>query len=138
MVLITLQALMERYQLADTKIEFEPKLYSRVKSEQQLEKEEYYAEEGLQPEDYLDIVDEENLTPRDVRLLVRAEEELEQCRDFRRIFPDSESGKFLKYVSPPSYSDYLLDGWEKRHGEQREAGRHILREKCLANMHLEK
>ena len=69
---------MERYQLADTKIEFEPKLYSRVKSEQQLEKEEYYAEEGLQPEDYLDIVDEENLTPRDVRLLVRAEEELDE------------------------------------------------------------
>ena len=138
MVLITLQALMERYQLADTKIEFEPKLYSRVKSEQQLEKEEYYAEEDLEPEDFLDMVEEENLTPRDVRLLVRAEEELDQCRNYRRIFPDGESSKFLKYLSPPSYSDLLLDSWERRHGDQREGGRNVLRNKCLANLHLEK
>ena len=128
---------MEIYQLPDNKIEFQPKLYSRVKSDQQLEKEEYYAEENLDPEDYLDIVDEQNLTPRDVRLLVRAEDELEQCRNFKRIFPDSVSSKFLKYISPPSYSDYLLDGWERRHGDCREVGRDILKEKCRARMHLE-
>ena len=129
---------MERYHLDSNKIEFQPKLYSRVKSEQQLEKEEDYGEEDLEPEDYLDMVEEENLTPRDVRLLVRAEEELDQCRNYRRIFPDGESSKFLKYLSPPSYSDRLLDSWERRYGDQREAGRDILRNKCLANMHLDK
>ena len=129
---------MERYQLDNIKIEFEPRLYSRVKSEQQLEKEEYYAEEAMEPEDYIDIVDEESLTPRDVRLLVRAEEELEQCKNFRRIFPSAESSKFLKYISPPSYSDYLLDGWERKFGDKRSSGRDILRDKCVSNMHLEK
>ena len=103
-----------------------------------MEKEEDYAEEGLEPEDFLEMVEEENLTPRDVRVLVRAEEELAQCRNYRRIFPDGESSKFLKYLSPPSYSDHLLDSWERRFGDQREAGRDILRNKCLANMHLEK
>ena len=129
---------MERYHLDSNKIEFQPKLYSRVKSEQQLEKEEDYGEEDLEPEDYIDMVEEDNLTPRDVRLLVRAEEELDQCRNYRRIFPDGESSKFLKYLSPPSYSDRLLDSWERRYGDQREAGRDILRNKCLANMHLDK
>ena len=46
---------MERYHLDSNKIEFQPKLYSRVKSEQQLEKEEDYGEEDLEPEDYLDM-----------------------------------------------------------------------------------
>ena len=128
---------MERYHLPDTKIEFQPKLYSRVKSDLQLEKEEYYAEENLEPEDYFDIAEEKNLTPRDVRLLVRAEDELEQCRNFRRIFPDCVSSKFLKYISPPSYTDYLLDDWERRHGDCRDTGRDILREKCREKVHLE-
>jgi len=134
------QALVERYHLDDSKIEFEPKLYSRVKSEEQIEKEEYYhcAEEALEPEDYQDMVEEENLTPRDLRLLVRAEEELEQCNNFTRIFPSAESSKFLKYITPLSYSDYLLDGWERRYGDHRDRGREVLRSKCILKMHLEK
>merc|ERR1719192_1708277 len=41
------QALVERYGI-ESRLEFDPRLYSRVKSEEQLEKEEYYEEAGLQ------------------------------------------------------------------------------------------
>jgi len=131
------QALLERYHL-QSPLDFEPKLYTRVKTEEQLEKEEYYSGSGLDPEEYLDMVSDEDLTPRDVRTLIRAEEELSQCHNYTRIFPSPESTKFLTYMNPPSYSDYLLDAWEIRYAEDRETGRNILKQKCYQNVHLKK
>ena len=55
-----------------------------------------------------------------------------------RIFPSPESTKFLTYMNPPSYSDYLLDAWEIRYAEDRETGRNILKQKCYQNVHLKK
>ena len=104
-----------------------------------MEKEEYYSEEGLVREDYVDMVSPEELTPRDVRILTRAEEELAQCRMYTRIFPSAGNGdKFLQYMGPPSYADYLLDAWEVTHASDRDKGRAILKKKCLLNMHLQK
>ena len=80
----SLKVLMEKYNLQ--RLDFEPHLYTRVKTEEQLEKEGYYNEEGLQREDYLDMVEPQELTPRDVRLLARAEDELSQCKLYTRIF----------------------------------------------------
>jgi len=128
------QVLMEKYNLQT--LDFEPNLYSRNKTEEQEEKEEYYNEEGLQREDYMDILDD--LSPRDVRLLIRAEEELNQCKHYTRIFPTHDSNKFLPFLLPPTYSDYLLDAWEAKFANNREVGRNILREKCLHNVHLQK
>ena len=128
--------MVEKYNLE--RLDFEPHLYTRSKSEAQLEKEAYYSEEGLQREDYLDMVDPEELTPRDVRLLVRAEDELSQCKLYTRIFPNKDSNQFLKFLNPPSYSDYLLDAWEAKYVENRDAGQQLLKEKCSQNVHLEK
>ena len=135
--LFEFQALVERYGI-ESRLEFDPRLYSRVKSEEQVEKEEYYEEEGLQRDDYRDMVAEAELTPRDVRILVRAEEELGQCQLYTRIFPRADSDKFLHYLSPPSYADYLLDAWEAKYANNRESGRELLKRKCLLNVHLQK
>ena len=131
------QILIDRYNLQNP-IEFEPKLYSVQKTEEQLEKEEYYAESGLVREDYIDMVNDEELTPRDLRILIRAEEELNQCKMYTRIFPSQDSTKFLTYMNPPSYADYLLDAWEAKYGSDRASGRNVLRKKCLLNVHLRK
>jgi len=131
------QILIDRYNLQNP-IEFEPKLYSVQKTEEQLEKEEYYAESGLVREDYIDMVNDEELTPRDLRILIRAEEELNQCKMYTRIFPSPDSTKFLTYMNPPSYADYLLDAWEAKYGSDRASGRNVLRKKCLLNVHLRK
>ena len=84
------------------------------------------------------MVTSEELTPRDVRVLVKAEEELAPCRLYTRIFPSKDSDKCLQYMSPPSYADYLLDAWEATHAADRDKGRTILKKKCLLNMHLQK
>lgn len=42
------------------------------------------------------LVAEAALTPRDLRILTRAEEELAQCRRFARIFPRRDSAKYLR------------------------------------------
>ena len=132
------QALKERYCIQN-QLNFEPGLYTRAKTESQIEKEEYYSEtEGLTREDYVDMVSPEELTPRDVRILTRAEEELAQARMYTRIFPSKDSDKFLQYMSPPSYADYLLDAWEATYASDRDKGRAVLKKKCLLNMHLQK
>ena len=127
---------MDKYNLRT--LDFEPHLYTRVKTEEQEEKEAYYSEEGLQREDYLDMVNPDELTPRDVRQLVRAEDELSQCKLYTRIFPSKDSNQFLQFLTPPSYSDYLLDAWEAKYSDNREAGRQLLKEKCSQNVHLDK
>ena len=73
-------------------------MYTRVKTEEQLEKEEYYSGSGLDPEEYLDMVSDEDLTPRDVRTLIRAEEELSQCHNYTRF--SDENGIFKKIILP--------------------------------------
>ena len=42
-----------------------------------------------------------DLTPCDVRVLVRAEEELSQCQTFQRLFPTSRTGRYLQVLLPP-------------------------------------
>ena len=82
------------------------------------------------------MVNTEELTPRDVRILVRAEEELAQCRQYTRIFPSKDSDKFLKYMSPPSYADYLLDAWEATsHTRVRQGQRESYLEKEMSPKH---
>ena len=58
-------------------------LYSRAKSKEQEEREETFDERCFENMD--DILDE--LTPQDLRILIKSEEELHQARQFGRIFP---------------------------------------------------
>ena len=62
------------------------KLYSRAKSKEQEEKEAIFEERCiLNGENIL-----EDLTPRDLRILIKSEEELLQSKEFSRIFPSME------------------------------------------------
>ena len=58
-------------------------LYSRAKSKEHEEKEETFVERCFENLD--DILDE--LTPQDLRILIKSEEELHQARQFDRMFP---------------------------------------------------
>ena len=51
---------------------------------------------------------------RDVRLLVRAEEELAQCSGFSRLIPEPEGVKYLRYLERVGRADRLLAAWEAR------------------------
>lgn len=108
-------------------IAFDEKLYTKRKLDEELEK-----EAKLQNDD-LDILDD--LTPSDVRLLIKTEDELSQTRNWTRLVPCSSQSPCL----PRTYSDRLLQAWELRHGgneEQRAEGRDRLRAMCEAKHHL--
>jgi len=128
-------ALKNKYKLKNA-LDFESRLYTREKTEEQVEKEDYYTQEDLTEEEYEELADEEQLTARDIKILIRAEEELTQCKGFSRIFPRKDSSKFLNYLETISYSDILLDAWERKYGNDRSKGREILSKLCLANLHL--
>ena len=85
----------------------------------------------------LELTEAENLTGRNLRLILKSEEELHQTVNFTRIFPCKNSLKFLGYLAVPSYNDWLLESWETRYREQRVEGWKLLEELCKKGHHLE-
>jgi len=81
------------------------------------------------------ILDE--LTPDDTRQLILAEDELATSRRFTRIFPTASSHQYFRFMDKPRYYNLLLSAWEQRYsGINREAGRTVLENLCLAKYHL--
>ena len=108
-------------------IAFDEKLYTKRKLDEELQKEAELEEADL------DILD--NLTPSDVRLLIKTEDELSQTRNWTRLVPSSSESSCL----PLTYSDRLLQVWELRYGgsaEKRAEGRDRLRALCEEKHHL--
>ena len=109
-------------------IAFDEKLYTKRKLDEELQKEAEFEEA-----DDIDILD--NLTPSDVRLLIKTEDELSQTRNWTRLVPSSPGSPCL----PLTFSDCLLQAWELRYGgsaEKRAEGRDRLRALCEAKHHL--
>ncbi|XP_065357792.1 tubulin monoglutamylase TTLL4 isoform X3 [Calliphora vicina] len=87
-------------------------------------------------EEYLDAI-LENLNPDDVRCLLVSEDELNRCSPMERIFPTTDTHKYLKFVEHPRYYNRLMDAWENRYGNCREKGIELLRSYCSDNYHLQ-
>ena len=70
--------------------------------EEGLEREEGEEEEEEEEEvtaiELARLVEESKLMGRDLRSLVRAEEELDQCKNFQRLLPKPEGLRFLRYL----------------------------------------
>ena len=66
------------------------------KTEEEEEKEEKEVEVTV--EELAGLVEESNLHGRDLRNIVRAEEELNQCDGFQRLLPRPEGLRFLRYL----------------------------------------
>ena len=101
-------------------MEFDPRLYDDVWEDPAEDPAEEAVGEVMEEEgeewsgrdDHL--VEEERLGGREVRLLVRAEEELATCRGFTRLVPQERGVKYLKYLPKVSAADKLLAAWEAR------------------------
>ena len=68
------------------------------KTEEKEEKEEDEVEVEVTVEELAGLVEESNLHGRDLRNIVRAEEELNQCDGFQRLLPRPEGLRFLRYL----------------------------------------
>ena len=78
----------------------------------------------------------DTLTPYDVRLLIKSEDHLKECKDFVRIFPTAESSKYFKYFKKTRYNNLLLNAWEKKYGQNRSEGIQQLEKLCRNKEHL--
>lgn len=98
---------------------FNPKMYSISLSKSEKAKHAAFVERERR-EDYLqDIL--RVLTADDVRHLVRSEDEYVVKGKFERIFPNSQSYKYLNFMEP-RYYNRLFDAWEHRYSNNREEG----------------
>merc|ERR1719228_2148038 len=121
-----------------TNLCFDRRLYIKDISKAEKSKQESYlqvataAEGTLPPMGVLD-----HLTPDDCRQLVLSEDELATSQRFTRIFPTENTHKYFKFMEKPRYYNLLLSAWEQRYGGiNREAGRSVLEELCIAKHHL--
>jgi len=113
-------------------------IYSRVKIEEDVikQKKDVFQELNVNREDYLDAI-LKDLSPMDVRTLVKSEEELSQTKSFTRIFPRNKSHHYFKYYyAGIPYYDKLLDAWEHHFGHNRIKGIKYLRKYCNKAVHL--
>ena len=78
----------------------------------------------------------ETLTPDDVRVLIRTEDEMSYLTHFSRIFPTQETHKYFKFFNGPRYYNMLLDAWENKYGDCRAAGIDRLDQLCRKKVHL--
>ena len=80
------------------------------KTEEEEEKEENEEEEEVEVtvEELAGLVEESNLHGRDLRNIVRAEEELNQCDGFQRLLPRPEGLRFLRYLGRWAFDRFFL------------------------------
>uniref|UniRef100_UPI00398EE9DE tubulin monoglutamylase TTLL4-like isoform X1 n=2 Tax=Pristiophorus japonicus TaxID=55135 RepID=UPI00398EE9DE len=95
----------------------------------------YYLSQKSPPMDFycslLDI-----LTPDDIRMLMESEDENNRRGQFERIFPCRFSSRYLRFFEQPRYFNILLDLWEQKYGQHREAGIDVLKELSYRRVHL--
>ncbi|XP_067890923.1 tubulin polyglutamylase TTLL4 isoform X2 [Heterodontus francisci] len=95
----------------------------------------YYLSQKSPPMDFysslLDI-----LTPDDIRMLMESEDEYNRRGQFERIFPCQYSSRYLRFFEQPRYFNILLDLWEQKYGQNREAGIDVLKELSYRRVHL--
>ena len=127
-----------RYGLPDgSPVEFDPRLYDDVWDEESLtENEMAENNDGWTGQDN-GLVEEERLGGREVRLLVRAEEEWNQVMGFQRLIPSPGSAKYLRYLPRIRPADRLLAAWDSRYGAKGLEGRELLTQLCEKGVHLE-
>ncbi|KOC61041.1 Tubulin polyglutamylase TTLL4 [Habropoda laboriosa] len=77
-----------------------------------------------------------NLTPDDVRVLIRHEDEITRTGRFEKIFPTCNTYKYFDLFEEVRYYNLLLDAWENEHGYNRSRGIERLRKLCRKKYHL--
>ncbi|CAH2013515.1 unnamed protein product [Acanthoscelides obtectus] len=112
---------------------YEPKLYSTNLTKKERSKHTKYAQMGNR-EDYLEAM-LKDITGDDVRQLTRAEDEFVVKGRFEKIFPTSQSFKYLNFMEP-RYYNRLFDAWETKYENNRKEGIALLQSLCAKKVHL--
>lgn len=126
------QRLMERYKLS--LICHDERFYKSKLTKVEIEKQYQFVNVKERGEYFPNILD--NLTPDDVRHLVRYEDEATQAGNFEKIFPTKYTNEYERFFEKPRYYNRLLDAWEEVYGSNRKAGISRLQKLCIEKFHL--
>ncbi|KAK2582282.1 hypothetical protein KPH14_004625 [Odynerus spinipes] len=115
---------------------YDHRLYGPVPLNVEKQKQDIFETQSSDRESYLNII-LKTLTPDDVRVLIRHEDELAQTGKFERIFPTRSTYEYFKYFDNVSYYNMLLDAWEHAYGNNdRAQGINRLKKLCDKGYHL--
>ena len=78
----------------------------------------------------------DKLTPDDIRILVESEDEFNRRGNFIRVFPNSNTQKYLKLFETKRYYNILLGEWIKKYKGYREKAINLLNNYCKKKVHL--
>ncbi len=92
----------------------------------------YILKMGEQP--HLDTITNK-LTPDDIRILIETEDEYTRRGNFVRVFPTTDSKKYLRLFETPRYYNLLLHEWIRKYGNNSERGIKLLNHYCIKNVH---
>ena len=111
---------------------FDPKLYCKQLSDEDLEKQEKFLNKELTVANIAN-----SLTSGDIRSIIRCEDSAETLKQWYRLFPTKDPAQY-QLLPSPSYSDCLLHGWLLKHSQQdyREDGLDKINELCNLEWHL--
>ncbi|KAF5296513.1 hypothetical protein FQR65_LT01502 [Abscondita terminalis] len=112
---------------------FDPKIYTTSLTKREINKHNYFSQIESRKEYLEDIL--VSLTGDDVRQLALAEDELTVIGQFQRIFPTSQSHKYLEFLET-RYYNRLFDAWESKYEKTRSKGIQLLQTLCEEKLHL--
>ncbi|GJQ80119.1 hypothetical protein Trydic_g19400 [Trypoxylus dichotomus] len=112
---------------------FDAKLYTLELTKKEKNKQTFFSQIDSR-EAYLDDI-LVTLTGDDVRHLTQAEDELTVAGPFKKIFPTSQTHRFLHFMET-RYYNRLFDAWENRYERNRKPGIEILQGLCSHKIHL--
>lgn len=111
-------------------------LFTPILSPEETKKHNFFTSRLIECRDeYIDTI-LDGLTPDDVRCLLISEDERARCDPLERIFPNADTYKFLDYIENPRYYNRLLDAWETKYLDDRDAGIEMLQKLCAEGYHL--
>lgn len=113
---------------------FDPRIYSMGLSPEERDKHDRFT--NMDRDEYMSTI-LEDLTPDDVRHLIRYEDELTQVGNFEKIFPTPETYKYHQFFEEARYYNRLFDAWETRQAEDRSKGIKRLQKLCRKQIHLD-
>jgi tubulin polyglutamylase TTLL4 len=122
--------------LGVTNICFDEKMYSKIKSDDDVNKQNKFKTDKLSCEKYIsNILDD--ISSSDARIIIRSEDELSHTVSWTRIFPTPSTHPYLQFLSSPSYPDHLLDTWEGEYGKEKRRRTEYIEESLQGETSLE-
>ncbi len=77
------------------------------------------------------------MTPDDLRILIETEDENSRRGNFIRVFPNSDTKKYLKYFETTRYYNLLLSEWCRKFKKIPDKGIALINSYCKRNVHLQ-